>query len=326
MMSNSRSYSRDHVSRRVVFFGRRCRLSAEPLQALLEADIDIVAVVIPARTIPGRPTTPVRRVPPRARGHRPRMAGTVDIATVDDLVDTARVPLLEFGGLRHRDVAAVLQSLSPAVFAVSCFPWRIPSTLLRLPEIAALNAHPSLLPRHRGPDPLFWTYYGFESQSGVTIHQMTGQLDAGDVVLQEPLDVPAGQPGDVLEARCSVLAAQILAQATCAALNGTMRPHAQDPREVTYEGWPEPRSLRLDPSWTPEQAYHFARGVIPLGYEPTVEIDGRTHVVREVARRGEEMKPPGRHGERLSVMRWGSGELRLRVEVESPPLSARPAS
>ena len=254
------------------------------------------------------------------------MAGTGDVATIDDLVDTARVKLLEVGRLRHREVAAVLQSLSPTVFAVSCFPSRIPSTLLRLPEKAALNAHPSLLPRHRGPDPLFWTYHGFESRSGVSIHRITGQLDAGDVVLQEPLDVPTGQPGDVLEARCSDLAAQLLVQAVRAALDEQLRPHAQDPREVTYEGWPESRTLRLDPAWTPEQAYHFARGVIPLGYEPTVEIDGRTHVVRDVARRGEEIQTPGRPGERLMAVPWGSGDLRLRIEVEPTPTSARPAS
>ena len=47
--------------------------------------------------------------------------------------------------------------LARADLIVSWF-WtrRLPERWLVLPRLGAIGAHPSLLPRHRGPDPFFW--------------------------------------------------------------------------------------------------------------------------------------------------------------------------
>lgn len=312
-MSNDASHGRSHAGRRVVFFGRRCRLSAEPLRALLEAGIDVAAVVIPARSLPGRPPPPIRSVSPRPAHSRLLLADPGEYRSVDDLAQETQIPLLEVSDVRLPEVADLLRTLSPAVFAVSCFPSRLPGTLLRLPERAALNAHPSLLPRHRGPDPLFWTYRGLDPQAGVSIHRMTARLDAGDVVLQQPIELPVGLSGDVLEARCAATAGQLLVAAVDDALHGSACARPQNPHQALYERWPESRHLRLDPNWSAEQAYHFVRGVTPLGYRPTVAIDGREHTVREVAGPGDVFQPSNRLEEHVVTVPWGDEQLTLRI-------------
>src|SRR5205814_1984533 len=52
--------------------------------------------------------------------------------------------------------------------------------LLALPRIAALNLHGSLLPAYRGRAPVNWVLVNGERQTGVTLHHMTAEADAGD--------------------------------------------------------------------------------------------------------------------------------------------------
>ena len=61
--------------------------------------------------------------------------------------------------------------------------------LLALPRVAALNLHGSLLPAYRGRAPLNWVLVNGETRTGVTLHHMTAEADAGDIVAQEPIDI-----------------------------------------------------------------------------------------------------------------------------------------
>ena len=63
------------------------------------------------------------------------------------------------------------------------------TALLSLPRVAAVNLHGSLLPTYRGRAPLNWVLVNGETRTGVTLHHMTVEADAGDIVAQEPIDI-----------------------------------------------------------------------------------------------------------------------------------------
>lgn len=70
-------------------------------------------------------------------------------------------------------------------FIISCCFDRIFSDkVLTYPKIAALNLHPSLLPKYRGVKPLENSIIK-ENETGVTLHKLTKELDAGDIVIQK---------------------------------------------------------------------------------------------------------------------------------------------
>jgi methionyl-tRNA formyltransferase len=48
-----------------------------------------------------------------------------------------------------------------------------------------INFHPSLLPRHRGTDPSFWTIYSEEEYSGITFHFIDQKIDKGVILFQK---------------------------------------------------------------------------------------------------------------------------------------------
>ena len=54
------------------------------------------------------------------------------------------------------DLAPLLRGLEPDVVLCWGFPWKIPQDALDVPRYGAVNQHPALLPRHRGPIPLSW--------------------------------------------------------------------------------------------------------------------------------------------------------------------------
>lgn len=74
------------------------------------------------------------------------------------------------------------------------FGYLIPSWLLKLPKIAPLNVHPSLLPKWRGSSPgqfalLFKNLAGETEQTAVTLMIMNEGLDQGPIITQLPFEI-----------------------------------------------------------------------------------------------------------------------------------------
>jgi methionyl-tRNA formyltransferase len=56
-------------------------------------------------------------------------------------------------------------------------------------KYGTLNIHPSLLPKYRGPMPVFWTLYHQEATTGVSFQRMNTKIDAGPIVAQFPVPI-----------------------------------------------------------------------------------------------------------------------------------------
>ena len=66
---------------------------------------------------------------------------------------------------------------------------RIPASVLARARFGGIGAHPSLLPRHRGPDPYFWAIDSGDSETGVTVHRLTERYDEGDIIAARALPI-----------------------------------------------------------------------------------------------------------------------------------------
>ena len=86
---------------------------------------------------------------------------------------------LGFGSLLVADrdrLAPVLRTVRPDAVICWAFAWRIPPEVLEIPRFGTVNYHPSLLPRHRGPNPLAWTIRTGDSHFGVTWHRLVQEF------------------------------------------------------------------------------------------------------------------------------------------------------
>jgi methionyl-tRNA formyltransferase len=91
---------------------------------------------------------------------------------------------------RRDHLAPLLTAVRPDFLLSFFFPWRIPPEALALPPLGAVNAHPSVLPRYRGPNPLGWTLRSDEPELGLTFHRMDARFDTGPLLAQgrRPID------------------------------------------------------------------------------------------------------------------------------------------
>lgn len=274
------------ASPRIVFVGRRCDLSAIPLQGLIQGDINVVACLIPARRLPGQTREPVRLLPPSRLRRLPLLA-VAPTTSIDQLTSEQQLSLYEITDACSEQLSSLLQQLEPDLLVVSCFPWRIAATILESARFGAINVHPSLLPRHRGPDPLFWTFQLGEAETGVSIHLMTDELDAGPIIEQLSLPLAAPVNGAKVEQRLAGMAASILPDIARRLAAGDVEPVAQDASQASYERWPEDDDLCLSPNWPADRVLRFVTGVVSLGYRPLIDIDGEMQEVERAVSRSE---------------------------------------
>jgi methionyl-tRNA formyltransferase len=104
----------------------------------------------------------------------------------------------------------ILQSMNPDIAISWAFPWRIPPEALCVPTLAAINFHPSLLPRHRGPNPLAWTIRMGDSDYGLSWHRMEAEFDSGAILAQRSSPVLVEDTNDEVAPRILTLGLRML--------------------------------------------------------------------------------------------------------------------
>ena len=83
-----------------------------------------------------------------------------------------------------RSIEPLLRALRPDLVLGWGFPWLIPASALEVPRLGAINLHPALLPRHRGPIPISWAVRAGDPHYGVTWHRMDAGFDTGAILAQ----------------------------------------------------------------------------------------------------------------------------------------------
>ena len=92
----------------------------------------------------------------------------------------------------------------------AAYNFRIPD--LSSTSIKGINIHPSLLPMGRGVWPLPWTILRKHKTSGVTLHKISPQWDAGDILLQQSFDIDSDEILESLSVKCQLLAESMILQ------------------------------------------------------------------------------------------------------------------
>lgn len=85
-----------------------------------------------------------------------------------------------------------LRELQPDVIASFFFNQKIGPDVCAIPSQSCINMHPSLLPELRGPDPIFRALQRGLTTTGLTLHEVSPEIDGGRILHQESRAIPAG--------------------------------------------------------------------------------------------------------------------------------------
>lgn len=102
----------------------------------------------------------------------------------------------------------ILKSLKECdVFIVLAFSQFLSEEVLYTPKIGCFNIHTSLLPKYRGAAPIQYALLNGDSQTGICIQRMIKKMDAGEIVLQETVDISESETAhtlfEKLEKKCA---------------------------------------------------------------------------------------------------------------------------
>jgi len=169
--------------------------------------------------------------------------------------------VLEIAKLRHAETRATLAALQPDAIAVACFPRLLPPALLALPRLGAFNVHPSLLPRYRGPEPLFWVFHDGLEHAGVTIHQMDPGADTGSIAAQSPISLPDGISYSQAQRVCAEVGGRLLVNVLRDAEGGRLVLQPQRDADTSSAPIPTADDLIIGPDWSKRRAANFTAGL-----------------------------------------------------------------
>jgi methionyl-tRNA formyltransferase len=142
------------------------------------------------------------------------------------------------------------------VIVMSCYGRRMPDEIIALAVSGCFNMHPSLLPRYRGPEPIFWQMRD-AVQMGVTWHQVSSDFDAGDIALQQEVSIVDGATYSDISQLLAEAGAQLLLELLSALSANKLSMTAQVAELASYYSWPAKSDFVIDTRWSALHASNF---------------------------------------------------------------------
>lgn len=228
---------------RIVFMGTPV-FAVPSLQKLLLSEHKVVGVV----TQPDRP---------RGRGQR------CTPTPVKVLAQDAGIPVLTPERLREPAFLSALREWRPDLCTVVAF--RIlPKEVLRTPRKGTVNVHPSLLPKYRGAAPIQWAIINGERITGVTTFYIQSAVDAGDILLQRPVEIGEEETAGELHDRLKEMGADLLLETVDLIESGQARPLPQPTEGVSKAPKLRKEDARIDWAKPAETIRNLIRGTNPI--------------------------------------------------------------
>lgn len=175
---------------------------------------------------------------------------------------------------------ARIAALGPELVVSWFWTKRLPREIIALAP--AIGVHPSLLPRHRGPDPFFWAIDSGDETTGVTAHLLDETYDTGAILRQVPLRIDPSWNAWTLAKKLDRPSLALLREVVAAYARGEPpEPVAQDASRATEA--PAPSDDLLEIRWD-QPAERIARRVRAAAPWPGAftELGGETVVLTDV--------------------------------------------
>jgi len=195
------------------------------------------------------------------------------------------IPVYQPEDLNSGEGIALLSAIRPHLLVTVAYGQILKPHILEIPPFGGVNLHGSLLPKYRGAAPVARAMEQGDLETGVTVIQMSPQVDAGGMLATADTPIGADETAGTLEARLALIGAPVLANSINAYLEGAVSPSQQDmslatrapklSKEKSFIDWSAPafkvdRFIRAMNPW-PLARSHF------LGHDSTKPVSVVIH-------------------------------------------------
>jgi methionyl-tRNA formyltransferase len=201
-----------NISKPIIFFGTE-NFSLTALTGLIEAGYSIAAVV----------TKPDSR---KGRGQQ------LVSPSVKVLAEKHNIPVWQPEKLK--DIANNIQALQPVAGVLVSYGKIIPQSIIDLFSPGIINLHPSLLPKYRGPSPIESAIIHGDTETGVTIMQLSADMDAGPLYGTKEYALKGVENRLELYHTLADIGTDLLLELLPRILDDELLPNLQDESKATY--------------------------------------------------------------------------------------------
>ena len=250
---------------RIIFMGTP-EFAVETLQALVENDYNVVAVVT-------QPDKPVGR-------HQTEMQPS----EVKKYAVAHGLPVLQPEKMKDPAFIEQLRSYHANLQVVVAFRM-LPEVVWAMPEYGTFNVHAALLPKYRGAAPINWAVINGETETGVTTFFLDHDIDTGRIILKKPFPIPDEADVEYVYDGLMHLGAQICLETLEAIVAADGHP-VSIPQESVQDLKPAPKifkeTCQIDWTKNAKQVYDFVRGLSPYpgAWTTLVAPDGKETVLK----------------------------------------------
>ncbi|MEN8848275.1 MAG: formyltransferase family protein [Akkermansiaceae bacterium] len=161
------------------------------------------------------------------------------------VAEEQNIPII-CGKPKDEGVMDQIREWNPDIIVVIGYQFFLPDEFLAIPPMGVLNFHTSLLPRHCGRHPGFWTIWYGDEQSGMAVHFMDSGLDTGEIAYTSYVPVKDGDTVDSLYDRIWKSDETVVKQLLDDVENSCVPRTPQDKSVYTYNYVPHEKDFELD--------------------------------------------------------------------------------
>lgn len=132
------------------------------------------------------------------------------------------------------DAYEELAALEPDVIVVMAYGQILRNKVIRLPRVAILNLHASLLPKYRGAACIQAAIDAGDAETGITVMHVIRALDAGDMILRKKIEIFADETGGSLHDRLAELGPEALSEGLRILVESPEKREPQDDALATH--------------------------------------------------------------------------------------------
>jgi methionyl-tRNA formyltransferase len=147
------------------------------------------------------------------------------------------IPTWEVDTVNSEEFLTILEKLKPDII-INQAQEIVNSRFIQIPPSGVLNRHASLLPKNRGRLSPFWVLFRGERETGVTIHFVTEEIDRGDIICQEKINVERPDDFLTLTQKGYNIAADLMLSAIKKIESGKFEVMPNDPSKGNYNTVP----------------------------------------------------------------------------------------
>lgn len=225
----------------IVFMGTP-EFAAHSLRLVVESGYNVVGVI----TAPDRPS---------GRGQK------INYSSVKEYAVKKGLHLMQPTNLKDTTFIEELKALNADIQVVVAFRM-LPEVIWNMPSKGTLNLHASLLPKYRGAAPINWAIINGEKESGVTTFFIEKEIDTGNIILQEKVNIEENENAGHLHDKLMEVGGQLVCETIDKISSGKIEGTAQKGK-ATQAPKIFKKDCKINWSDSIENIHDFIRGLSP---------------------------------------------------------------